>query len=171
MWRLCGTRLKCPPVRAAVDLHTLFFYIYFLCVSFCFCLLACCYKCCSHNFLWIKHSNLYQAHFLSSPLLSCPLLILFCLSPGFSGVPEDLLPDFDLKIMPGRGIMHASPHLVPFIHTNPTYCSHMGVGTIWMVVVGIPWGKINVEFSTIFNGSYTYSWYCLTSILILPLFI
>lgn len=73
---------------------------------------------------------------ISSPLLSS---LLFCLSPGFSAVPEDLLPDFDLKIMPGRGIMYSPPHLVPSIHTNPTYCSNMGVGTIWMVVVvGVP---------------------------------
>lgn len=39
-------------------------------------------------------------------------------SPGFSGDPEDLLPDIDLKIMPGRGVMHSTPYLAPSFHTN-----------------------------------------------------
>lgn len=60
---------------------------------------------------------------------------LCCLSPGFSGVPEDLLPDFDLKIMPGMGIMYFPPHLLPSIHTNTTYCSNHGCRTIRMKVV------------------------------------
>lgn len=34
-------------------------------------------------------------------------------------MPEDLLPDFDLKIMPGRGVIYSPPDLVLHIHTNP----------------------------------------------------
>lgn len=34
-------------------------------------------------------------------------------------MPEDLLPDFDLKIMPGRGVKFSPPYLVLHIHTNP----------------------------------------------------
>lgn len=42
----------------------------------------------------------FMPHSLSSTLVTSALSL-----PGFSGVPEDLLPDFHLKIMPGRGIM------------------------------------------------------------------
>lgn len=43
-------------------------------------------------------------------------------------MPEDLLPDFDLKIMPGRGIMCPPPQLAPSTHANSTYCSNHGCG-------------------------------------------
>lgn len=33
-------------------------------------------------------------------------------------MPEDLLPDFDLKIMPGRGVICSPPYLVLHIHAN-----------------------------------------------------
>lgn len=67
---------------------------------------------------WINH--VYQRHSLLCP----PLL---CLSPGFSWVPEDLLPGFDLKIMPGRGIMYSPPltWFLLFILTPTTnYSNH-----------------------------------------------
>lgn len=34
-------------------------------------------------------------------------------------MPEDLLPDFDLKIMPGRGVIYSPPYLVLHVRTNP----------------------------------------------------
>lgn len=48
----------------------------------------------------------------SSPTFSA---LALCLYPGFSSAPEDLLPDFDLKIMPGRGVILSPPDLVLYI--------------------------------------------------------
>lgn len=118
--RLSGTRPGRPMVHAAIFIYLSIFSVFVFFSS---------HACCCCNFLWISHSNLYQPPLLSS------LCHLCCLSPGFSGVPEDLLPDFDLKIMPGMGIMYFPPHLLPSIHTNTTYCSNHGCRTIRMVVV------------------------------------
>lgn len=68
-------------------------------------------------------SSLFPASPFLFPLLcSSPVVLLFCpfhsfapnafpalFYPGFSGVPEDLLPDIDLKIMPGMGRYPPSP--------------------------------------------------------------
>lgn len=64
---------------------------------------------------------------IPSPLFSSPLLwsSLLRLSPGFSGVPEDLLPDFDLKIMPGRGIMYSTTCLLSFTRANVAQTSKL----------------------------------------------
>lgn len=43
-------------------------------------------------------------------------------------MPEDLLPDFDLKIMPGRGVICSPPYLVLYIHTNLISCTNKPSG-------------------------------------------
>lgn len=118
IWRLWNNSsmfsgaCRCPLSFTLYLYYSIAFHFFF-----CFCLLACC---CSHNFLWIKHSIFSQLHLLTSLLYAS-----FCLSPGFYGVPEDLLPDFDLKIMPGRGVIFSHPDLVPSNCTNPAHCSNM----------------------------------------------
>lgn len=90
-----------------VDANFLLFFIFLFLICF---PLACC--CSGHN-LWI----LFQIYnnLISSPPFSA---LALCLSPGFSSVPEDLLPDFDLKIMPGRGVIYSPPYLVLHVHAN-----------------------------------------------------
>lgn len=72
--------------------------------------LACC---CNLNF--DKRSQLVSPPSTAHLFFSSPHIYF---SPGFSGDPEDLLPDIDLKIMPGRGVMYSSPYLAPSFHTN-----------------------------------------------------
>lgn len=86
------------PVHA--DAHFLLFYISFKSI---YCLHA------AAAATFFEPIILIYNKLISSPPFSA---LALCLSPGFSSVPEDLLPDFDLKIMPGRGVISSPPYLV-----------------------------------------------------------
>lgn len=91
------------PVHA--DAHFLLFYISFKSI---YCLHA------TAAATFFEPIILIYNNLISSPPFSA---LALCLSPGFSSVPEDLLPDFDLKIMPGRGVI-SSPLTWFFTFTN-----------------------------------------------------
>lgn len=90
------------PVHA--DAHFLLFYISFKSI---YCLHA------TAAATFFEPIILIYNHLISSPPFSA---LALCLSPGFSSVPEDLLPDFDLKIMPGRGVISSPPYLVLYLY-------------------------------------------------------
>lgn len=108
-----GTRADCPLVHAAVDFLHLFIS---LSSPFCLPLFLC--------MPLQQHFPLNQSFKLKSKSFPLSSSHFLCLSLGFSGVPEDLLPDFDLKIMPGRGIIHFPPPLLLPTLANPPYLLH-----------------------------------------------